>query len=494
MVKKIVSVAILSAVLAGLTLAFLFLRRDAGRNAGEEGAGPETGGAGEYVIDLGEAVHPASVRVRNEYGEFTVQGGGENGDAVIAGLEGFPLDTFQLNRMLDLSGRLVSRGLAAAGGVEDLAAFGLDPGRALVETWPEGGGALSFLIGNRAPDGENVYVKRAEGPEIYLVRSWDVENFLKGELDFIDRKITQAAPADNAGGPDFDRLVLGGAVRRGADIVVLKTAAEEGAEPPPPGPAGIRQHPFRIVSPVEADFSIDKGFPIISGIFGLDAVRVAAVVRERGDLKSYGLAEPWSLVSVRGAPNEEEEFTLRVSRPGDVDTVYVYREGRDLIYEVSVSGLSWLETTWFDLMNKMVLLPFIDSVASVEVAHGGKSVVFSLSGEEDDLAVTAEGRRVDTKIFRSYYQTLISVSYDFYSEAPLPREKPFLEVVYRYRDGAEGPPKQPDRVSFYPAADSRRVLVSLNGGRPFATYSVYTAKVIADLAPVLAGQKVLPYL
>jgi hypothetical protein len=486
---------ILFAVLAGLALAFLLLRRDAGRDAGEGSAAAGAGGTEEYIVDLGEAVRPASVRVRNEYGEFTVQGDGENGGAVIAGLEGLPLDTFQLNRMLDISGRLVSRGLvSAAGEAGDLASFGLEPGRALVEIRTEEGGVLPLLVGNRAPDGENVYVKRAENPEICLARSWDVENFLKGDLEFIDRNITLAPPADNAGGPDFDRLVLGGAVRRGADIVVLKTGTEGGEDTSGAGVAGIGRNPFRIVSPIEADFSIDKGFPVISGIFGLDAVRIAAVVRERGDLKSYGLAEPWSLVSVRGAPGEEEEFTLLASRPGGADTVYVCREGRDLIYEVSASGLSWLEATWFDLMSKLVLLPFIDSVASVEVAHDGSSVVFSLSGEGDDLAVTAEGRTVDTKIFRSYYQSLISVSYDFYSEAPLPREKPFLEVVYRYRNDRGGPPKSGDRVSFYPAADSRRVLVSLNGGRPFATYSAYTGKVIADLAPVLAGQKVLSWL
>jgi hypothetical protein len=495
-IRKVVFIVVLLIVLAGLALTLLFLRRDTGRNAGEGSAAAGTGGVEEYIIDLGEAARPASVRVRNEYGEFTVQGGGENGNAAIAGFEGLPLDAFQLDRMLDLSGRLVSRGLAVSAGGVDLAPFGLEPGRALVEVRPEEGGSLSFLVGNDAPDGENVYVKRADVPEIHLVRSWDLENFLKGELDFIDRKITLAPPEDNAGGPDFDRLVLGGALRQGADIVVLKTAAEGSSLPGSAGmdAAGIGRNPFRIVSPVEADFSVDKGFPIISSIFGLDAVRVAAVVRDRGELKNYGLAEPWSLVSVRGASGEEEEFTLRVSRPGDVDTAYVYREGRDLIYEVSTSGLSWLETTWFDLMSKLVLLPFIDSVASVEVIHDGKGVAFSLSGEGDDLVVTAEGRTVDTKIFRSYYQTLITASYDFYSEAPLPGEKPFLEILYRYRDSAAKPPKSGDRVSFYPAADSRRVLISLNGGRPFATYSAYTAKVIADLAPVLAGQKVLPYL
>ncbi|MDR2158941.1 MAG: DUF4340 domain-containing protein [Treponema sp.] len=490
MIKKFVFIVILFVVLAGLALALLFLRRNAGKG---ESAAADAGTVEEYIVDLGEGVRPASIRVRNGHGEFTVRKDDAEGDAVIAGFEGLLLDTFQLDRMLELSGRLVSRGtVVSAGGVESLVPFGLEPERASVEILPAEGAALSILIGNNAPDGENVYVKRADAPEIYLARSWDAENFIKGDLDFIDRKITKAPPADNAGGPDFDRLVLGGAVRRGADIVVLNTGKEEG--PSLPEGAGIGRNPFRIISPVEAEFSIDKGFPVINGIFGLNAVRVAAVARERGDLKNYGLADPWSLVSVRGAPGEEEEFTLRVSRPGGDGAAYVYREGRDLIYEISAAGLSWLEATWFDLMNKLVLIPFIDSVASVEVSHGGGSVVFSLSGEEDELVVTAEGRTIDTKIFRSYYQTLVSASYDFYSDAPLPREKPFLEIAYRYRSSTEEPPKPGDRVSFYPAADSRRVLVSLNGGRPFATYSAYTGKVVSDLALVLAGQKVLSYL
>ncbi|MDR1899379.1 MAG: DUF4340 domain-containing protein [Treponema sp.] len=486
--KKIVSAVVLLVVLAGLALVLFFLGRDAGK--GEDRAG-DAGGAGteEYIIDLGDQVRPALVRVRNEYGEFTVQGG-EGGAAVIAGLEDLPLDTFQLNRILELSGRLVSRGLVASADDEAvrLAPFGLEPARAGVEIRPEEGGVLSLLVGYDAPDGDNVYVKREDAPEIYLARSWDVENFIRRDLDFIEKEITRAPPDNSAGGPDFDRLVLGGAARRDAEIVVVNTGEEGESEV-----AGIRRNPFRIISPVEVPFSIDKGFPIIGSIFGLSAVRVAAVVRERGALDNYGLAEPWSLVSVRGAPDEEEEFTLRISRSDGADSVYVYREGRDLIYEVSAAGLPWLETTWFDLMDKMVLLPFIDSVASVEVAEGGKNVVFSLSGEGDDLAVKAEGRDIDTKIFRSYYQTLISVSYDLYNDKPLPPGKPLLEVVYRYRNG-----KQPDRVSFYPGdsrpGNSRRVLVSLNGGRPFYTYSAYTDKVTADLALVLAGQKVLPYL
>jgi hypothetical protein len=77
-----------------------------------------------------------------------------------------------------------------------------------------------------------------------------------------------------------------------------------------------------------------------------------------------------------------------------------------------------------------------------------------------------------------------------------PSAAPFLEIVYRYRSEVidnEVAAGKSDRVSFY-ATDSRRVLSSLNGARPFHTYLAYTDKVIADLALLLAGQAVQPYL
>jgi hypothetical protein len=60
--------------------------------------------------------------------------------------------------------------------------------------------------------------------------------------------------------------------------------------------------------------------------------------------------------------------------------------------------------------------------------------------------------------------------------------------VYRYRDG-----RAADTVGFYRAA-SRRILTSLNRGRPFYTFAVYADKVIADLDRVLKGEKVTSYL
>jgi hypothetical protein len=160
------------------------------------------------------------------------------------------------------------------------------------------------------------------------------------------------------------------------------------------------------------------------------------------------------------------------------------------VYEAAVSRLPWLELSWFDLMEKIIILPYIDSVSRVEIRTPERNVVFSLSGGGDELQVKAGAIDINVKNFRTYYQTLIGAAYNEYSDASaasLP--PPFLEITYRYRDSG----KSADTVSFH-RVSSRRVLTSLNRGRPYFTHSAYTDQVLTDLDQVLAGQKVRSYL
>jgi hypothetical protein len=246
---------------------------------------------------------------------------------------------------------------------------------------------------------------------------------------------------------------------------------------------------------VDAKVSADKGIPPLEALFGLSADRIAARIAHNGELARYGLAEPWSTAEVTGKPGGSADkgpgnFSLRVSKPGSTGMVYIRREGSPLIYEAAAAKLPWLELSWFDLMEKMIILPFIDNIASVEIKTPERSVSFSLAGEGDDLQVKAGGADIEVKNFRSYYQTLIGAMYDEYSDASaaaLP--PPFLSIIYHYRDSG----KSADTVSFHHAS-SRRVLTSLNRGKPHFTLSAYTDKVLADLDMVLAGQRVRSYL
>ena len=481
--RRIGFIGIMFAALAVMGLALFFLSRTP--EAPPQGA--EAGEEYVYIANSGEAEGAAiaSVTVRNGPGEFTLTGGDRT---AIIGFEHIAMDTYSLNRILSLSARLISRGLVT-NEAADLAVFGFEPPRAEITIRPAEGEAAALLIGSNAPDGSNVYVKLAASPQIHLAASYDVDLFLKSPLDFIDTEITPRAEATQAGEPPFEKIVLGGMVRR-EEIAIVDAASDPSASS-----IGGSGNVFfggrcRITGPVNAALSTDKGLPSLEALFGLNAGRAVAVISSDSgaDLARYGLAEPWSTAEVSIGGGKNETFSLRVSKPDAEGMVYIRREGSPLVYEAFASALPWLELSWFDLMEKLVILPFIDGVSSVEIKTPSRAVSFSLSGEGDELQVKAGTVDIDVRNFRAYYQTLVAARYDEYSGVSASLPPPFLEIIYHYRDNSSS-----DTVSFHEAS-SRRVLTSLNRGSPHFTLSAYTDQVLADLDAVLANQRVRSYL
>jgi hypothetical protein len=475
--RRIGFVVVMLAALAGMGAVLLFLSRPPAAAPDVEPV-PE-----ELVYDAGSGGDTSALRavtVRNNRGEYTLAGGEK---PVIDGFEGIPMDSYGLGRVLGVSARLVSRGLVTSDAAS-LAVFGLDPPSAEVLVQPLEGEAAEILVGSRAPDGSNVYVKLRQRPEIFLAASYEADVFLKGALEFVSIEITPQAKGKETGELPFERIILGGAARRGEAVTIANTGFAAGN-----GAPGIMNSPCRITSPVDAALSMDKGLPPLEALFGLSADRIAAKISANGELGRYGLAEPWSTVEVNGK-EDGENFRLRASKPDSAGTAYILREGSPLVYEADVSKLPWLELSWFDMMEKLIILPFIDNISGVDVKTPARTVSFSLSGEGDDLTVKAGTAAVDLKIFRTYYQTLIGASYGEQSNASFASlPPPFLEIIYHYRDG-----KNADTVSFHRADSPRRVFVSLNRGRTYFTFSAYTDQVLADLDKVLAGERVRSYL
>jgi hypothetical protein len=475
MTKKLIFIGVMALLLVSLGVAFVVLNREEPKPSFASSLPPA-----EYVADLSgeEYGGVASVTVKNAGGEFTVTAGDP---PVLDGYSEYVSDNYPLSRIVSVSQALYSREIVADK-PENLAPFGLDAPLAEVRVRPVKGDDLIIYVGNPAPDGYSVYVRKEGSPAVYLANSSDTENYLKEVVDFFDLEISPAEEQEG-GMPEFERILLGGAVREGQETVVYKSEEETDTK-------RVVANPLRIsAGSVDAGLNMDKGWNALSPIFGLTADRVAAVAGEQ-DLARYGLDRPYSTASVSGTLGQGlGGFSLRVSKPDAAGNVYIRREGSDLVYEAAASKLPWLELGWFELMNRMIILPFIDSVATVEVVTPERIVSFALSGEEDELKVNADGKEIETSRFRTYYQTLLYASYDEYTTETIPPgATPFLQIRYHYRSGASA-----DTVAFY-ATGSRRVLTSFNGAKPFYTHSIYTDRVLSDLDSLLAGNKVMPYI
>jgi hypothetical protein len=477
MAKKLIFIGVMAALLGALGLALILLRREEPPKPG-----PDLPPV-EYLIDYRNEQFGglASVTVENDTGAYTILPGDP---PRIPGWESLIADTFPLGRIVDICGSLVSRGLVEEE-PEDLAVYGLDRGRARVAIKTKSGDETTLYVGGEVPGRIGVYVRLEGRPGVYQAGKGDAELFLQGIFDFVDREVSPQGQDDGYGGFEFGEIVLGGAVRPDGPVRIIHRAQEN-------APPGRLKNSYRITGPMEGSLNLDKGYNILKTIPGIVAGRALARIGGAQDLAPYGLAGgPDTLYSTVQVTLGQGlgGYSLRASKPDAEGNVYIYREGSELVYQVGASGIPWLTATWWDLMDHIIILPFIDDVAGVEVNTPARKAAFTLEGEGDELKVEAQGTELDAAVFRKYYQTLLIATYDEYTEERIPPgAAPILEIVYHYRDG-----RAPDRVSFYSAA-SRRVFTSLNGGRPFYTFSAYVDKVLSDLDRILEGKQVLPYL
>jgi hypothetical protein len=479
MSKKLIFIIGMVVLLGALAAVLVVLRRETPAAAPVSVDLPPV----EYVLNYrgDEFGGLASVTVHNEKGEFSILPGDS---PTIPGWESLIPSTYPLTRILDVCAGLISQSLVAED-PPDLSVYGLDQSRAWVEITTKSGDGTTLYVGNEAPDKASVYVRLEGRPEVYQAGKWEMDNLSQGIFDFVDKGVSPQLAEDESGSFEFSEISLGGTVRPDGLVRIVPVVQEEGVT------AKSRiTNPYRITSPVDEDLNLDKGLPVLKTLSNIQADSVAARVYGPGDLARYGLDKPYSTAAVSGTLGHGlGGFALRASSPDDAGNVYIYREGSELIYRVAAANISWLGATWWSLMDKMIVLPFIDEVARVEVIGPQRQAAFDLSGKEDELKVDAQGLVLNTDDFRKYYQTLLSAVYDEYADEKIPPgAQPVLEIVYRYRSG-----QAPDRVSFY-AAGSRRVLTSLNGGRPFYTYSAYVDWVFNSLDQVLQGKKVQSYL
>jgi hypothetical protein len=309
----------------------------------------------------------------------------------------------------------------------------------------------------------------------------------------------------------------------------------------------------QIKSPARMDMDVTTALPAIQSAYGLVANEVVAVADSDAVLEQYGLKEPYSTVKV--TPPEELEmdtFTLSASQPDASGYVYLRHSGTKLIYRVAASTLKWLDVQVQELMIKLAIMPAIATLSKVTVQTEDESYAFTLSGEDDELAVSYNGKDLPTDIFRDFYQNLIAASYESVAEVPSlstadggessseetsdeessseessggessseessseesssedssaeesssdtgtqsPTEsiiaglKPILTYTYTYKDAS----RSPDVVRFYPGP-ARKAYIVVNDGIVYITPITYLDKILADLPKIAAGESVAAYL
>lgn len=487
MKKKYIQLGAVALLLAAM-IGALVLLRSAPENTEPEAAPPEDAiyvGSGDVPFNRIEITNPSGTY------ELVTNPDDPEGGLVVKGWEKLSLDTYNLGLVSSSAKEMAVKEVIAENVTADeLKTFGLDNPRAQVKIDYETGGPGIILFGDNAPGGEGVYVMVQGDSTIFLIMPSLAEPFMKPAVAYVNKTVTSTDPNYNG----FDRITLSG-TDYPAPIIIERTP-ETTLEV-----SGMSFGTHSITSPVEAGMDSQRGLEPLNSVYGLLAYDVVAVAEEGSEtVASYGLDNPRAVISVAGSADQPEmTFTLRVSETDGNGNVRVMKGGSPVIYEMPEASLPWLGLTLFDYMEHMPLLPNIDTVSSVKVTVPGKTYVFTLTGESDELKVSLDGAELGevakedgsvidgTKNFRQYYQTLISATYEEETDqAPSEGAGPVVKIEYSYRSGGS------DSVSFY-TGPTRRAFMSVNGGTYYLTTSAYVDRVIEDTEKIASGKFVKSY-
>lgn len=251
------------------------------------------------------------------------------------------------------------------GVVDDLEEFGLASPSATVTLRFDDGSSVVCLIGDQAPsDEETRYLSLKGSSYVYIV---GVDHYLlRSAAAYADLTVVEAPQEE---GNDTAQYTFGDISFWGSSFpqkIVLR-AQGDGS--------------FQMTEPIASACDESMISYITTALKGLTAQSAATVFPDETALQTYGLSSPQAAVqyTVNG-----EAVTLYASSKDD-DTVYLMRDGRNIVYQVSLEDVDmWFTTSRYLLREKSVVSLTADDTQSVAIVSGEQSLSLTLSREKDE--------------------------------------------------------------------------------------------------------------
>jgi hypothetical protein len=361
----------------------------------------------------------------------------------------------------------------------DLAPFGLAPPKAVASIVMTDGTEKTFLLGDKTPSGTGYYLQVKGTPAVYSVWLNQGDRFRWTLSDLRDRKL----------GPEMKPDDVASVTMRVRSGAVIEFRAKSEAESRT-FQLGFGKYLMTRPYPYPVGVDTQKVQPLLEAAVGQS---VADFVDDSPkSLSPYGLDRPWGELTVKTA---QASLALSFGAADGPDKVYARLQGKPGVFAVARSGVEFLSSKPFDLIDRFAFIPNIEDVDRLEIAAGGKTHVLTLArtvkkaekaGEEDETltAYTADGKSVEEGSFKKFYQSLIGLSVEGEVSRPVAGA---ADVTTRYFLN-KGEPRQVT-VS-YVAYDRDFFAVLVNGKGSFALSRLQVEKMLSRLDTLARGETV----
>lgn len=405
----------------------------------------------------------SSLHVKNEAGGFVLSKG-EEGQYFIDGISSDMIDSALAANYIQTTEQ--ARLPLVTKAPEDAKQFGLDLPSAIVEI--DFDSAVCRLeIGGRVP-GENARYVRFQG-EAAVYRWYGADGFLCRAQDFISKRITPPAPKETS----VISVLFSGTIRE--EELVLECEMLENSI-------------WKIVSRENETTDRQNVQDAVSALFSLEADEIAAYNPTPSELAAYGLSQPYSAVEVSytDGAGQAHRWELSASAPLD-GTVYLLRDNIPIVYKIKVDALPWLELQYKDVAAELPMLFNIETVESIAIDGPEIHAVFHLSKQAGDLRITDQtGQEINTELFRQFYQCLIGVPREEFTEVPARQEAgEIVRIIFCFADG-----KEPVEVRFL-EGPALQAYLSVNGNAEFLTKAKYAQTILENVIRLETEKEIL---
>lgn len=494
MKKQVKTLIIVGAVLVVMVGVLVFLL-----NGGLPAAESSSSSSSDAAVELysHEAADITKITVSGE-SSMTFTGDGEGG-VKADGMGGLPVDSTLLTYIAKYAAALSGQQEVPAGG--DYGQFGLEDGAVKVSIAYKDGSGESFSIGAEVPGAGTASRYIRYGDSVWTAYNTHVKYFMYTKEELVDKTLSPAYLATDGTTAQYDvtRVSMEGTSREAPFTLEYVDSNSV---------SGYTFTTFSITSPEVWSYTYsDAGTQLLHSAFGITAEEVALCNPTEDDLTEYGLAEPYSTVSVQStlvSDGSAENFTLVSSEPAE-GYAYMMREGVLVVYKVAVTdGMNWLSAVYTDYINSLLATPNINTVSKIELATPEGDYTFELKFEtkaaessdeepkEELVSVSCSSTHPDavrsveiTDIdnFRQLYQVFISADQESWAEDVPEELTSVLRITYYYREGGS------DYVEMY-EGPVRQVYIGMNGNVRFLTKSSVAEKILSDAAAFTKGEEV----
>lgn len=469
--KSLILAAVILVLLIG---AAVILVLTAPKEDNEETASASSESSEDTSIPLvSEEGGLASLAVTNSTGSYTIERTGEKKWSILA-LQAYGADDSQYASMMEQYAKL-SAEQKVLDETADLAEYGMDQPAAKAVLTFDSGNTYTLLLGNQTVDGAAYYAMMEGSPVLYTVAASTANGILESQLSYLDTTLLKAFDTQNSEEtPNIERMVI-----ERKDLPTPYVI--ESAEVDPDDPAAAYGSSLEMVSPVSCPLDIDKADnKIVYPLFGLSATEVAALDAS-ASAAQYGFDDPFATIQLT---YDGRSANMVFGNPVDdtKESYYMTFNDNNLVYVVSTSSVAALTVDPNTIVSRLGLTPQIDTVKELHLNVNGTDHLFKLSGTDDKLKVTCNGKKVDTDNFKQLYQLILypnldSINYD------APQGDAAVTIQYHYRKSSGV-----DEIKLY--NDGRKLIYSENGNPSRSGRSAYFAKLEKELKNLLDGKKV----